>query len=248
MTPVHDLDFASGDDDPEPSEGPPGSAAVPTAFLTPLLLLLPSGALSSPPPATPAPGPATSDTAAAEADGEAETAQDQQEDFLHVGGALRFNLLSTFYEGDRTPNSTQFTWDTWWVNIQASTDGVGLQFEYRFYPTFNTHFIKEGWLEYAFDEETEVQVGVTQSPFGNLQYNSHNWWFQPTWCHTRTNPTRRSTNSARASPVSWSTTEGPRRSWGGRCRWAASTTRLWTSGTRAGPGRLTRIIPPGPGT
>ncbi len=173
---MHDLDSASGDDDPEPSGEPPRSAVVPAAFLTPLLLLLPSGALSSPPPATPDPGPVTSDTAAAEADGEAETAQ--EEDFLHVGGALRFNLLSTFYEGDRTPNSTQFTWDTWRINIQARTEGVGLQFEYRFYPTFNTHFIKEGWLEYAFDEETEVQVGVTQSPFGNVQYNSHNWWFQ----------------------------------------------------------------------
>jgi len=100
------------------------------------------------------------------------------DDFLRVGGAVRFNLLGTFYEGDRTPNSTQFTWDTWRINVQARTAGVGLRFEYRFYPTFNTHFIKEGWIDYAFSDETELQVGVTQAPFGNLQYNSHNWWFQ----------------------------------------------------------------------
>lgn len=106
-----------------------------------------------------------------------EAAQDD-DDFLHVGGAVRFNLLSTFYEGDRTPNSTQFTWDTWRINVQARTSGVGIQFEYRFYPTFNTHFIKEGWLEYDFSDETGIQVGVTQTPFGNVQYNSHNWWFQ----------------------------------------------------------------------
>jgi hypothetical protein len=55
---------------------------------------------------------------------------------------------------------------------------VGIQCEYRWYPTFNTHFVKEGWFEYAFPDEWEVQLGVTRTPFGNLQYNSHNWWFQ----------------------------------------------------------------------
>jgi hypothetical protein len=106
------------------------------------------------------------------------TLHQSDDDFLQVGGAVRFNFLSTFYEGERTPNSTRFTWDTWRVNVLARRGGVGLQFEYRFYPTFNTHFIKEGWLEYALSERTELQVGVTQAPFGNVQYNSHNWWFQ----------------------------------------------------------------------
>jgi hypothetical protein len=112
-------------------------------------------------------------------EGEGEEAlRGDDEDFLHVGGAVRFNLLSEFYEGDRDPNSTQFTWDTWRINVQGQTGGVGIQFEYRFYPTFNTHFIKEGWLQYDFSEETQIQVGVPQTPFGNVQYNSHNWWFQ----------------------------------------------------------------------
>ncbi len=110
--------------------------------------------------------------------GGAELAAQEQDDFLEVGGAVRYNLLFTDYEGATNANRLQFTWDTWRINVRARSRGIGLQFEYRFYPTFNTHFVKEGWLEHAFSEATGIQVGVTQVPFGNLQYNSHNWWFQ----------------------------------------------------------------------
>lgn len=99
-------------------------------------------------------------------------------DTLEIGGALRFNLYHTDYGGGTNPNDTQFTLDTWRINVLAKKSGVGLNFEYRFYPTFNTHFIKQGWVEYNFTERTQLQAGVTQVPFGNLQYNSHNWWFQ----------------------------------------------------------------------
>ncbi len=105
-------------------------------------------------------------------------AAQETEDVLEVGGAVRYNLFFTAYESAAGPDDVQFTWDTWRINVRARSNDVGLQFEYRFYPTFNTHFIKEGWLEYAFSEATEIQVGVTQVPFGNLRYNSHNWWFQ----------------------------------------------------------------------
>jgi len=101
-----------------------------------------------------------------------------EDDFLTVGGALRFNLFYTDYGTSSDPNDAQFTFDTWRINVQAERKGVGINFEYRFYPTFNTHFIKQGWFDYDFSERTQIQVGVTQVPFGNVQYNSHNWWFQ----------------------------------------------------------------------
>lgn len=100
------------------------------------------------------------------------------EDFLEVGGALRLNYFHTNYNDTKDPNNTQFTFDMWRINIIGETSGVGINFEYRFYPTFNTHFIKQGWFDYNLSENTELQLGVTQVPFGNLQYNSHNWWFQ----------------------------------------------------------------------
>ncbi|HBX64695.1 MAG TPA: hypothetical protein DEG32_00490, partial [Balneolaceae bacterium] len=99
---------------------------------------------------------------------------EESDDFLDIGGALRLNFFHTDYGGDKNPNDTQFTFDTWRINVHGEKDGVGINFEYRFYPTFNTHFIKQGWFYYNFSERTNLQVGITQVPFGNLQYNSHN--------------------------------------------------------------------------
>lgn len=116
------------------------------------------------------------DAATAQQDGQAAARDD--DDFLTIGGAVRYNLFFTDYESDASANDLQFTWDMWRINVQGRSNNVGIQFEYRFYPTFNTHFIKEGWLEYDTNDRTQIQVGVTQTPFGNTQYNSHNWWFQ----------------------------------------------------------------------
>ncbi len=104
---------------------------------------------------------------------------DEDESSLHVGGAVRYNLILESYESDIDGNSGDFTWDTWRINaVYDNPGGIGLNFEYRFYPTFDTHFIKQGWLEYDLSDEWQTQLGVTQVPFGNIQYNSNNWWFQ----------------------------------------------------------------------
>lgn len=102
--------------------------------------------------------------------------------WLKVGGAFRLNNVYTHYEGQTFPLGTflrnEWTWDTWRLNIDAYSDGIQLSFEYRFYPTFNTHFLKYGWLGYSFNEKTNFKMGVTQVPFGLLTYASHSWWFQ----------------------------------------------------------------------
>ncbi|MDG5767969.1 hypothetical protein QA596_10880 [Balneolales bacterium ANBcel1] len=103
-------------------------------------------------------------------------AQDDEDGF-HIGGALRYNIVSQHYESDATATSTYATFDTWRLNVSGQSGGISLNFEYRFYPTFNTHFIKQGWLGYDFSDALNMQIGVTQVPFGNLMYNSHSWWF-----------------------------------------------------------------------
>ncbi|SMO46188.1 hypothetical protein [Gracilimonas mengyeensis] len=103
----------------------------------------------------------------------------EDESSLSIGGAFRYNVLLTDYEdGEITNSDGQFTWDTWRLNVNAERNGLKLNFEYRFYPTFNTHFVKQGWIGYDFNESNNVQLGVTQVPFGNLTYTSHSWWFQ----------------------------------------------------------------------
>ncbi len=99
------------------------------------------------------------------------------EDGFTIGGALRYNIASQHYESDATAASTYATMDTWRLNVSGQSGDISLNFEYRFYPTFNTHFIKQGWLGYDFSDDLHMQLGVTQVPFGNLMYNSHSWWF-----------------------------------------------------------------------
>lgn len=103
--------------------------------------------------------------------------EQEDEDYLHVGGALRLNIASVNYEYDPVTTDTYATMDTWRMNFSANLSDVILDFEYRFYPTFNTHFIHHGYLGYNFTENLNMQLGVTRVPFGNLAYNSHSWWF-----------------------------------------------------------------------
>lgn len=103
---------------------------------------------------------------------------DESDNYLNIGGALRYNLYLENYGGAIEEGDSQFTFDMWRINVEGQSAGININFEYRFYPTFGTHFIKQGWLGYDFNEQTNLQVGVTQVPFGLLQYASHNWWFQ----------------------------------------------------------------------
>lgn len=105
-------------------------------------------------------------------------ADEDDDDGFQFGGAVRYNIIRTNYESDPTALSTAFTWDTWRLNIDGSTAGVDLSFEYRFYPTFGTHFIHHGYLGYAFNDNLYGKLGVFQKPFGITTYASHSWWFQ----------------------------------------------------------------------
>lgn len=106
-------------------------------------------------------------------------AQDEvKEDGFTFGGAMRYNILSTNYESGASNLNPQFTWDTWRLNVDGSMSGIDLSFEYRFYPTFGTHFIHHGYLGYSFSDNVYMKLGVTQVPFGITTYASHSWWFQ----------------------------------------------------------------------
>ncbi|MBD3319728.1 MAG: hypothetical protein GF350_01380 [Chitinivibrionales bacterium] len=104
-----------------------------------------------------------------------------EEDGFSVGGAVRYNIFVKMYndgDNDEIINSDiQSTWDTWRLNVSGQKAGWKLNFEYRFYPTFGTHFIHHGWIGYDFTDQSGLQLGVTQVPFGDLTYASHSWWF-----------------------------------------------------------------------
>lgn len=103
-------------------------------------------------------------------------AQDDEDGFS-IGGAVRYNVIATDYESDANATNPSFTWDTWRLNVDGSMSGIDLSFEYRFYPTFGTHFIHHGYLGYGFGDNVYMEIGATQVPFGVETYASNSWWF-----------------------------------------------------------------------
>jgi hypothetical protein len=102
--------------------------------------------------------------------------QEENEDYVKFGGAVRYNILDPSWNDDKT--DPQFTWDMWRLNVDARTAGVDLSFEYRFYPNFDTHFLHHGYLGYGLSDDLYMKLGVSQVPFGITKYASHSWWFQ----------------------------------------------------------------------
>jgi hypothetical protein len=102
--------------------------------------------------------------------------QEDEEEGFTFGGAVRYNIFNKSWVDSKT--QPEFTWDTWRLNVDGSMAGVDLSFEYRFYPTFGTHFIHHGFLGYDLSDNLYMELGVTQVPFGITTYASHSWWFQ----------------------------------------------------------------------
>src|SRR5690554_5463657 len=100
------------------------------------------------------------------------------QDGIKIGGAIRYNLLSTYYESGGSTQNPQMTWDTWRLNVDGSLSGIDLSFEYRFYPSSDTHFLHHGYFGYAFSQDVYMKLGVSQVPFGIPGFASHNWFFQ----------------------------------------------------------------------
>lgn len=102
----------------------------------------------------------------------------QEKPELQVGGTLRFNYnLSSWKEGQKKRGG-DFGYDVFRINAKAKYKGVKLNAEYRFYSEdFGGGMLKQGWIGYDFSLKNNLQLGLTQVPFGITQYNSHNWFF-----------------------------------------------------------------------
>lgn len=97
---------------------------------------------------------------------------------IDVGGALRFNYNVSSWKDAQQSRGGDFGYDVFRINAKAKYKGVKLNAEYRFYSTgFGGGMLKQGWVAYDFDPKNEIQIGLTQVPFGITQYNSHNWFF-----------------------------------------------------------------------
>jgi hypothetical protein len=103
---------------------------------------------------------------------------------VSVGGSLRFNALFRSYGGqpDKTLSDGGFTFDTFRIGAGGSYGGLTFDSELAVYPeSFGGVFLQKGWVGYEFTETRQVQVGVSQVPFGIQPYASSSWFFNTTY-------------------------------------------------------------------
>ena len=116
--------------------------------------------------------------------------QDEPTLDVSVNGSLRFNALFRAYGGgsdfdqssDRVLGDGGFTFDTFRIGASGSYGNLVFDAEYAIYPdAFGGLYIHHGWAGYNFSENRQVQVGVSQVPFGIQPYASSSWFFNNTY-------------------------------------------------------------------
>ncbi len=102
----------------------------------------------------------------------------QENPEIKMGGALRFNYNSSSWKTNQQERGGDFGFDVFRINTKAAYKGIKLNAEYRFYdPAFGGGMLKQGWLQYNLKNDNEIQLGLTQVPFGITTYNSNSWFF-----------------------------------------------------------------------
>lgn len=102
----------------------------------------------------------------------------QEKPTVEIGGALRFNYNYSSWKDAQKKRGGDFGYDVFLLKAKAKYKGLKLNAEYRFYSEdFGGGMLKQGWIAYDFNENDELQFGLTQVPFGITQYNSNSFFF-----------------------------------------------------------------------
>ncbi|MCS4200814.1 hypothetical protein [Salinibacter ruber] len=110
--------------------------------------------------------------------------QDEPTLDVSINGSLRFNALFRSYgeQADKTLGDGGFTFDTFRIGANGSYGGLIFDSELAVYPeSFGGVFLQKGWVGYEFSESRQIQVGVSQVPFGIQPYASSSWFFNSTY-------------------------------------------------------------------
>jgi len=101
--------------------------------------------------------------------------QAKSTDGIKVGGAIRTNYNYTSYDEDNKDRYGDFDFDIFRLNLSGEIGDVSLNGEIRFFDYMTA--VKYAYVGYQFSQNWQVQAGITQVPFGNNPYNSHNYFF-----------------------------------------------------------------------
>jgi len=94
---------------------------------------------------------------------------------IKLGGAVRFQYVYEDYNDDNSARGGDLDFDVFRLDLNGEVGGVILSAQYRWFQYMNV--IHHAWAGYDFNEQWQGQMGITRVPFGNLGYNSHNYFF-----------------------------------------------------------------------
>lgn len=94
-----------------------------------------------------------------------------------INGAFRVHYKDEFYNETRKKEGGEFGFDLFALAVNASYKKFKMYADIRFMPASSGGTMpKEGWVGYDFQNGDDIQVGLVQDPFGNLDYNSYSWF------------------------------------------------------------------------
>lgn len=104
-----------------------------------------------------------------------EAAAEEDADGINFGGAVRLNYGWRDYDSQNKDRYGDFELELFRINVNGSVGNVLLDAEWRRYNDFQA--IHHAWVGYDFSDALQMQLGITQVPFGILPYGSHSFWF-----------------------------------------------------------------------
>ena len=104
--------------------------------------------------------------------------QEEAAPTLNIGGAVRFNYNLSDWKDEQVKRGGDLGYDVFRLNANGTYQKFGFNAEYRLYSSgFGGGMLKQGWVEYRPDEQSSIQLGLQQVPFGLQPYNSNSWFF-----------------------------------------------------------------------
>ena len=102
----------------------------------------------------------------------------QDKPYFDLGGALRFNYNHSDWKKDSKKKGGEFGFDVFRLNLTGGYKKLIFDAEYRFYAkSSGGGMLKHGWFGYEFNDNHQLQLGLTAVPFGILPYTASNFFF-----------------------------------------------------------------------
>jgi hypothetical protein len=94
---------------------------------------------------------------------------------VDLGGAVWINFAHQNWVGDDQGRKDDLRFDNLRLSMDSTYGNFLASAQYRFYSY--SRALHHAWIGYQFAEDNQIEVGVSQVPFGILPFASHNFWF-----------------------------------------------------------------------